>query len=1048
MLHLLCIPAGGSASELFFEKAMEQEYSQSLLVTSSKILVQKARMQGVNAVNFDYLANDILRQCGRLRVRQVSRKEQELIVESILKALQEKGKLPYFEKLLAKNGFLRSVTSLMDQLGSCGALPEEIAIAFNHWDGRPAEYRQKDRETAEIYGEYIRYLISHDVYDVAGLYRLAAEELEKSLKSGNRLKWETLFIMGFYQFDALQLSMIRSLSRCCDVWVALPYEAGRPELYGVTEFTYGELMELAVQVPVPPLCNRRNASLQHIVKSLRSQEVRPVPADGGIEIWQTDDRMGEMRAVLRDIKTLLRAQKVKPEEVAVVVRRLDDYSGIRALCDEYGIPVQLSGNASLTANPVFRYIVSLLSSAALYGREKAECWIAFLTQPLQRIVLGLPAEAVEKLTRARYYTDYKKLLEDVLFETRCQFLQQLWDDSERMQPEASVQEYSEQILGILSAMGLPEKAGQLYKDGQLTLTEFKNIVCAWDALTSLLQSLPQDYLLCGLENKKIPCAQFVAALEEAAEKVSLVLQPENQEGIAVVSAVNLEDAVYQQVYVMGLRENEFPYLKNENWIYNDSERADLAALGIALPSSADGYREDIRFFANACAAARERLVLTCFTDEEQNASPYIAEIQSLFTNLPVQIKKVPVNVEESLSLDELKLALARTGQTVFLQELMPGAAEAGISDWKRIRNEINWNGNLAESELLKKTGQQIGNRFSASKLETYRGCPFRFLVSYVWQQQSPEEAEEDMNPMQRGNLLHKVLEKFIRNHLGETLQTVRQEELQTELDSIFTETCQEFAEQGRLYAGDFWQHDKELQRLLLHRWLRSEIVYSETGELRPVCTEKEFGRRDAGLVPLDINGRRILLNGKIDRIDKAGNAYFITDYKSSNAPKKAAFLDTDLQLPLYILATDRILNVQGNIQTNKAVASQEGNTVAAQEGRNVSVQAGTGVIGGGYYVLKDGERKESFLFANAESPVLPWKTYSEFVNEQGNRTAVTDIHVLQEKTEQVLAEILEGMEQGNFMPAPSPGCDTFCPAAKICRWRILLPDTDEEESHA
>lgn len=1028
MLHLLCVPAGESALEIFIEKAARQEYDSSMLVTSSKLLVQKARLQGINAVNFDYLANDILRQCGQIHARRISRKEQELIVGGILEALQDKGKLPYFEKLLGKKGFLRSVTSLMDQLGSCGATPEEVTTAFSHWDGRSAAYRQKDRETAEIYGEYIRYLISHDAYDVAGLYRLAADELNETLQTGNRLKWDTLFIMGFYQFDALQLSIIRSLSRCCDVWIALPYEGNRPELYGITAFTFGELMSQAVLEPAPTAHFKRNSSLQHILNSLRHPEAAPVQADTGIEIWQTADRMGEMRAVLRDIKKLLRNRIVEPDDVAIVVRRLEDYSGIRALCDEYGIPAQIPGSAALAANPVFHFIVSLLSSVSVYGREKAESWTAFLMQPFQRIALDLPTEVVEELVRNRYYTEYRMLLGDVMRETRCQLLQQLWDDYVKILPEASVQEYCGQVLDILSALGLQEKAGLLYKDGRLTLAEFKNIVCAGEALTSLLQKLPQDYVLCGYENRKMTCAQFTEALHEAAENMSIILQPDNQGGIAVMSAVNLEEAAFQQVFVMGLRENEFPYLKNENWLYNDRERADLAALGILLPSSADGYREDIRFFVNVCAAARERLVLTFFTDEEQNASPYIRDLQSLFTNLKIQIKTASSDITESMSREELELALARTGQTAFLQQLAPGVPEAGCSDRKRIRNEANWNGMLAEPGLLRKAEHQIGDRFSASKLETYRKCPFKFLVTYVWQQQSPEETEEDLNPMQRGILLHKVLETFIRNHLGERLQTARQDELQAELDKIFTETWQEFAEKGRLYAGDFWQHDKELQRLLLHRWLSSEISYSETGELRPVYTEKEFGRRGMEPIAMDINGRCILLNGKIDRIDKAGNTYFITDYKSGSAPKKTEFLDTDLQLPLYILAAEKL--------------------VAAQDGETVSDGASAGVIGGGYYELKEGERKESFLFADAEYPNLPWKAYSEITDEQGNRTPITDIHVLQEKTEQVLTGILEGMRQGDFKPEPTPGCDTYCPASKICRWRIVMSDSDKEESHA
>ena len=1020
MLHLLCVPAGSNASEVLFKKTMQQEYGRTMLVTSSTFLVQKARIQGVNAVNFDYLANAVLRQCGRVRVRRISRTAQELIVGNILQSLQEKDRMPYFAKLVGKKGFLRSVTSLMDQLGRCGVTPEEIASAFSHWDGRSGAYRQKDRETAEIYTEYIRYLMARNVYDVAGMYRLAAEELETLLQSGSALPWDTLFFMGFYQFDAWQLSIICSLSRLCDVWVALPYEASRPNLYSATEFTYGDLMRQAVQehidLPVP----ERTASLQHLVKALRNPEAKPAPADAGIEIWKTEDRTEEMRAVLRDIKQLLRKQTVKAEEVAVVLRRMEDYSGLRSLCDEYGIPAQLPGSASLAANPVFRYIVTLLSSVPLFGRDKAESWSAFLTQPLQRIALGLPTQITAEIAKTQYYTDYKILLTKVLRETGCTALQNLWDAVEEIKPEAAVQEYCEQVLGILSALELKVKAGQLYKEGKITLAGFKNIACAQEALTSLLQNLPQEYLAGGCEQKRITCSDFTEALTEEVEKVSLPLQPENREGIAVLSAVNLEEAAFKQVYVLGLREHEFPHLKNENWLYSDSERADLTALGIALPSSADGYREDIRFFANACAAASERLVLTFFTDDDQGVSPYIGEVQSLFSNLEIQVKKPQRESGSSLSPAELELALARAGQTAFLQQLTEGSAEAASSDRKRIENKTGWNGNLADTDLLRQVDKRIGNRFSASKLETYRGCPFQFLVSYIWQQQSAEEAEEDMDPMQRGSLLHKVLETFISSHLREPLQATRWEELREELDTVFSETWHAFAERGLLYAGDFWQHDQEQQRLLLQQWLRKEIYYSEAGAMRPVCTETEFGR-GRSLMPMEIAGRQIFLNGKIDRIDQAGNAFYITDYKSGQAPKKAEFLDTDLQLPLYILAADRL------------VAAKEGGTVT----------------GGGYYVLKDGERQESFLFANAQEVSLPWQTYSDIKDpeDKNDKTTIKDITVLREKTEQVLADLLQRMEQGDFKPIPSDRCDTYCPAAKICRYRLLKPDQDGEEAH-
>ena len=67
--------------------------------------------------------------------------------------------------------------------------------------------------------------------------------------------------------------------------------------------------------------------------------------------------------------------------------------------------------------------------------------------------------------------------------------------------------------------------------------------------------------------------------------------------------------------------------------------------------------------------------------------------------------------------------------------------------------------------------------------------------------------------------------------------------------------------------------------------------------------------------------------------------------------------------------------------------------------------------------------------------------------DKNNKTTIKDITVLREKTEQVLADLLQRMEQGDFKPTPSDRCDKYCPAAKICRYRLLKPDQDGEEAH-
>jgi len=976
-------------------------------------------MRAVNASSFDALADAVLRLCNRTDARRISRKTQELIVQNVLEKLHKRGELVYFGKMLSRKGFLRSITSLTDQLGLCGVPVGELAGAMLHWEGRSETGRQKDREIVSIYANYREYLGAHNIFDMQGLYRLAVNELSKMQEQGVSLPWKTLYFLGFYQFDALQLEMIRMLSRMTEVTVALPYEPERPELYGAAEYTFGELMQSAELVKIPRrLRQDRPYSLQQIMQGLRNPGCEPAEADGGIEIWQASGQEEEIRSVLRSVKIQIRDNAVKAGQVALVVRDPDRYSGIRALCDEYGIPVQTGGTALLSSNPLFNYVLLLLKQVYSHGREQAEDCIAFFAQPLQRLVLGFRTDAVTQAAARKYFTDCQAFFAEMAGTADCGTAENLWQQIRLIPKEATIAEYCGIVAQILTSLDFPLKMGQLYKNNSITLAEFKNIICAHQEILSLLQKMPGDYYICQRENDRVPCQVFRDALAEAAETVSVSLQPENQEGISVLSAANLENVSYKQVYVLGIREKEFPFLKRENWIYNDKERNDLAALGIILPAASDGYQEDIHFFANACAAAEERLVLTFYTDEEKNASPYIHEVRALFTDLAVLPAVKAGHPEDSLSPEELEAALATRDQTGILHRIMePGVLAAACSDRYRMANETGWNGMLRDDGLRGQVGLRIGSRFSASKLESYRKCPFQFLVTYVWRQRAVEEAGETADPMQSGNLLHKVLERFAGNHLGERFTADREEALGKELQSVFSGVCQEMAAAGQIYAGDFWEHDKEIYRSMLSRWLKNEIAYSGAGDVSPLYTEKEFGKVNHEEFSLVTDAGRVFLNGKIDRIDRIGNRIFITDYKSGKAPGKKDFLDKDLQMPVYLLAAEKLAD-------------------------------GAAVCGGGYYMIKEGNRKESFVFQEEKAAVesdISWKTYSEISGEDGSKIKISSMRELRNETEKTVGALLYRMKTGDFMPAPESGCDQFCPAAKICRYKVLVQDREKED---
>ena len=113
---------------------------------------------------------------------------------------------------------------------------------------------------------------------------------------------------------------------------------------------------------------------------------------------------------------------------------------------------------------------------------------------------------------------------------------------------------------------------------------------------------------------------------------------------------------------------------------------------------------DIRFFANACAAASERLVLTFFTDDDQGASSYIAEVQSLFTDLKIQVKKRNGEAPTAFRYGNWNWRWPVKGRQTFCGSWRKGTTEAGGSDRKRISNEIGWNGNLGNPALASAGG--------------------------------------------------------------------------------------------------------------------------------------------------------------------------------------------------------------------------------------------------------------------------------------------------------------------------------------------------------
>jgi hypothetical protein len=205
----------------------------------------------------------------------------------------------------------------------------------------------------------------------------------------------------------------------------------------------------------------------------------------------------------------------------------------------------------------------------------------------------------------------------------------------------------------------------------------------------------------------------------------------------------------------------------------------------------------------------------------------------------------------------------------------------------------------------------IGTReypVSPSALETWATCPHKFFLSRVLRLSAlPGEEEEDMSALERGVLVHRILERFVK------------ERRQTDADLLELAEEEFVIAEGRGVTGYslLWDLAKEDIRARLQSFASQEAEW-----LAGVVTEAEaeagFGPgTDIGEVSVSVDGLgEVWFRGKIDRIDVVGDEVRVRDFKTG---KPEPYFDgargrratrtlangRALQLPVYAAAARR-----------------------------------------------------------------------------------------------------------------------------------------------
>lgn len=233
----------------------------------------------------------------------------------------------------------------------------------------------------------------------------------------------------------------------------------------------------------------------------------------------------------------------------------------------------------------------------------------------------------------------------------------------------------------------------------------------------------------------------------------------------------------------------------------------------------------------------------------------------------------------------------------------PLAAAGSLLQANRMRRQRNsallteYDGNLSSIAANARFGRTLtAAPISPTRLESWAACPFRYFLGYVLRLGALENPEDTatISPLERGSLIHRILERFISESSGSVLapgsiatSQETQDREAAERQSLLQIAEEEFrrAEVAGVTGKPLlWKMEKLNIREDLLGFLREDRDLRRREGILRTEVEARFGYGEATPEVLD-QETQLRFRGSIDRLDvtRAPAGTLVIDYKTGSS---------------------------------------------------------------------------------------------------------------------------------------------------------------------
>ena len=719
--------------------------------------------------------------------------------------------------------------------------------------------------------------------------------LSQLIKDSNVVKETEYFIDCFSSFTGEELAVVKALAENAKkVYITL--KKGKGYIFEPVERTKEKIGEFAEIETIKLDENRKHkGELAHLAENYPLI----VPAvykekTEKISIFNSENPIAECESLMQSITKKVRDMGYFYKDIGILATDINEYSNIlNQTFARYNIRGYIAEKKSLLSHPAGMFILSFLE--LIYERLETGAVMKFLKSGLTPIdfneICKLENYVLDVNVKGKYWLEEFKYKEneynlESINKTREEFVKLISPCYENLKGRHTAKEFTDALKSFIEKTQLERKTEEytrhFTKSGKTHLAlEYRQVY------NSIIDVLNQ-FEVC-MTDETFGVEKYYEMLLNAFNETKISTYPPETDMVVAGDADSIRHNEFKILYIIGANTGKFPAPVTGTGIIKDSERRILEknSICIAPDNRKKALEQPFKIYELLCIPSEELILsysLANISGEGESPSMVINDIKKMFPSLEEK-SFVPENDIDLICTPISSVRYVAKGTTDIFKSAKKWY-ENNENHGCRFRKMMGAKYFRVSSSTTESSARLLWEgqlNLSVSKLEAFAKCPFSFFLQYGLKLK--ERNVYDFNVLDRGTLTHSFMEEFTNYIIDNNIDwyKITKEDINTIFDKLNKNGIKDLAQKMPILTNRHRFLTEKLEQTAKNAL--SAVVYQvQSGRFIPFTTELDLAD-DSRVTPIKLktpSGLDIVLNGKIDRIDRFGDEYRIIDYKSSS----------------------------------------------------------------------------------------------------------------------------------------------------------------------